>query len=50
MFIDVFAALLAWGAAIAWVLTGGDKLPAGWDHLRKDSTPTRNPASTQTSP
>ena len=34
MFIDIFAALLAWGAAAAWVLTGGDKLPPDWDHLR----------------
>ena len=25
MFLDIFAALLAWGAAAAWVLTGGDK-------------------------
>ena len=34
MFFDIFAALLAWGAAAAWVLTGGDKLPPDWDHLR----------------
>jgi hypothetical protein len=26
MFLDIFAALLAWGAAALWVLTGGDKL------------------------
>jgi len=26
MFLDIFAALLAWGAAAVWVLTGGDKL------------------------
>jgi hypothetical protein len=38
MFIDVFAVLLAWGTAAAWVLTGGDKLPPDWDHLRTDST------------
>ena len=30
MFLDIFAALLAWGAAAAWVLTGGDKLPPDW--------------------
>jgi hypothetical protein len=26
MFLDIIAALLAWGVAAAWVLTGGDKL------------------------
>jgi hypothetical protein len=34
MFLDILAALLAWGAAAAWVLTGGEKLPPDWDHLR----------------
>ena len=38
MFLDILAALLAWGAAAAWVLTGGDKLPPDWDHLRTGST------------
>ena len=38
MFLDIFAALLAWGAAAAWVLTGGDKLPPDWDHLWTGST------------
>ena len=38
MFIDIFAALLAWGAGAAWVLTGGDKLPPDWDHLQTRST------------
>jgi hypothetical protein len=33
MFLDIFAASLAWGAALAWVLTGGEKLPSDWDHL-----------------
>jgi len=37
MFLDIFAALLAWGAAAAWVLTGGDKLPPDWDHVRTDA-------------
>ena len=27
MFLDIFAALLAWGLAAAWVLTGRKKLP-----------------------
>ena len=26
MLLDIFAKLLAWGGAAAWVLTGGDKL------------------------
>ena len=38
MFLDIFAALLAWGATAAWVLTGGDKLPPDWDHLWTGST------------
>jgi len=38
MFLDIFAALLAWGAAAVWVLTGGDKLTTDWDHLRTGST------------
>jgi hypothetical protein len=33
MFLDIFAALLAWGAAAAWVLTGGDKFPPDWGRL-----------------
>ena len=36
-FLDIFAALLAWVAAAAWVLTGRRKLPANWDHLRTGS-------------
>jgi hypothetical protein len=34
VFLDIFAALLAWGAAIAWVLTGRGKLPPDLDHLQ----------------
>jgi hypothetical protein len=34
MFLDIFAALLAWGAAVAWVLTGRGKLAPDLDHLR----------------
>ena len=34
LFLDIFAALLAWGAATAWVLTRGDKLPPHQDHHR----------------
>jgi hypothetical protein len=34
MYLDIFAALLAWGAAAAWVLTGRGKLPPDLDHLR----------------
>jgi hypothetical protein len=34
MFLDIFAALLAWGAAAAWVLTVRAKLPPDLDHLR----------------
>jgi hypothetical protein len=37
MFLDIFAALLAWGLAAAWVLTGRKKLPPEWDHLRTGS-------------
>jgi hypothetical protein len=33
MFLDIFTALLAWGLAAAWVLTGRKKLPPEWDHL-----------------
>jgi hypothetical protein len=36
MFLDIFAALLAWGAAAAWVLTGRGKLPPDLDRLRTD--------------
>jgi hypothetical protein len=38
MFLDIFAAFLAWGAAAAWVLTGRGELPLDWDHLRTGST------------
>jgi hypothetical protein len=31
MFLDIFAALLAWAAAAAWVLTGRGKLPPDLD-------------------
>jgi hypothetical protein len=31
MFLDIVAALLAWGMAAAWVLTGGEKLPPDLD-------------------
>ena len=34
LFLDIFAALLAWGAAAAWVLTRGDKLLPDHDHYR----------------
>jgi len=34
MFLDIFAALLAWAAAAAWVLTGRGKLPPDLDHVR----------------
>jgi hypothetical protein len=34
MFLDIFAALLAWGAAVAWVLTGRGELRSELDHLR----------------
>jgi hypothetical protein len=34
MFLDIFAALLAWGAAVAWVLTGRGKLPPDLDRQR----------------
>jgi hypothetical protein len=34
MFLDIFAALLAWAAAAAWVLTGHGKLPPDLDHLQ----------------
>ena len=34
MLLDIFAALLAWGAAVAWVLTGCGNLPPDLDHLR----------------
>jgi hypothetical protein len=34
MFLDISAALLAWGAAVAWVLTGRGKLPPDLDHQR----------------
>jgi hypothetical protein len=37
-FLDVFAALLALGLAVAWVLTGGEKLPPDWDPLGTVST------------
>ena len=39
MFLNIVAALLAWGMAAAWVLTGGggDRLPPEWDHLRTGS-------------
>jgi hypothetical protein len=33
MFVDIAAALLAWGAAAAWILSGGGKLPPNWDPL-----------------
>ena len=38
MFVDIFTALLALGAAVAWVLTGRDKLPPDWDRGRTGST------------
>jgi hypothetical protein len=34
MFLDIFAALLAWGVAVAWVLTGRGKLSPDLDHPR----------------
>lgn len=34
LFFDIFAALLAWGMAAVWVMTGRGELPADWDHLR----------------
>jgi hypothetical protein len=34
MFLDIFAALLAWAAAAAWILTGHGKLRPDLDHLR----------------
>jgi hypothetical protein len=34
VFLDIFTALLAWGAAAAWVLTGRGKLPPDLNHLR----------------
>ena len=34
MFVDVFAALLALGAAAVWILTARGELPPDWDHLR----------------
>ena len=33
MFIDIFAALLALGAAAVWILTARGELPPDWDHL-----------------
>ena len=36
--LEVKPGTMAWGAAAAWVLTGGDKLPPDWDHLRTGST------------
>jgi hypothetical protein len=44
MFLDIFAALLAWGAAVAWVLTGRGKLPPDLDHLQTgvQTNPARN--------
>jgi hypothetical protein len=38
LFLDIFAALLACGAAAAWVLTGRGKLRPDLDHLRAGST------------
>lgn len=38
MFLDIFAVLLAWLAAAAWVLTGRGELPPDWDHLQTGST------------
>ena len=34
MFIDIFAALLALGAAAVWILTARGELPPDLDHLR----------------
>ena len=33
MFIDIFAALLALGAAAVWILTARGELPPDWGHL-----------------
>jgi hypothetical protein len=37
-FLDIFATLLAWVAATAWVLTGRGELPPDLDHLRTDGS------------
>ena len=34
MLLDIFAALLALGAAAVWILTARGELPPDWDHLR----------------
>ncbi len=33
MFVDIVAALLAWGTAVAWILSGRGALPPNWDPL-----------------
>jgi len=37
MFFDVFAALLAWGAATAWLVTSDDDAGSVKTHLGADS-------------
>ena len=34
MFLDVFSALLAMGAAAVWILTARGELPPDWDNQR----------------
>jgi hypothetical protein len=34
MFVDIFAALLALGTALVWILTTRGELPPDWDHLQ----------------
>jgi hypothetical protein len=38
MFLDIVAALLALGMAIAWVLAGRGQLQPDWDHLQTGNT------------